>query len=270
MCTVSFIPNSKGFYLGMNRDESVLRVTANSPEVSYRDGHALLYPSEPSGGTWIGVNDTAICLALINWHAVSSHSERPVVSRGSVVKTLITSQSSDQLFPGIERLPLRRMPPFRLIAILPSEHAVHEFRWNQSEIFQLRYEWEATHWFSSGFDEPAIQEERAKVCRTAWDQPQAGSLNWLRQLHASHSPARGPLSICMHHKDATTVSYTEIELGNGKVLMKYHHGPLCNGSSDFAERIIPLHRKNDGLRNDHQSGRKLGCHAARGQEIGDQ
>jgi hypothetical protein len=63
----------------MNRDESVRRVAANSPEVSYRDGHALLYPAEPSGGTWIGVNDTGFSLALINWHAVSSHPERPVV-----------------------------------------------------------------------------------------------------------------------------------------------------------------------------------------------
>ena len=107
MCTVSFIPKSQGFYIGMNRDESIRRVTANSPEISYRDGHALLYPTEPSGGTWIGVNDTGICLALINWHAVSSHPERPIVSRGTVVKTLIMSQFSDQLFPTIEGLPLR-------------------------------------------------------------------------------------------------------------------------------------------------------------------
>jgi hypothetical protein len=269
MCTVSFIPNSEGFYIGMNRDESVRRVTANSPEVSYREGHALLYPAEPSGGTWIGVNDTGICLALINWHAVSSHPERPVVSRGTVVKTLIMSQSSDQLFPAIDGLPLRRMPPFRLIAILLLERAAHEFRWNQIEISQQRYEWEARHWFSSGFDEPAAQEKRAKVCRTAWDQPQAGNLNWLRQLHASHSPTPGPFSICMHSKDAATVSYTEVALGNGTVMMKYHHGPLCDGSTDFVERIIPLHKRKDGLHNDHQSGRKLGCHAARNQETGD-
>jgi Transport and Golgi organisation 2 len=240
MCTVSFIPNSQGFYIGMNRDESVRRVTANAPEVSYRDGHALLYPAEPSGGTWIGVNDTGFSLALINWHAVSSLPKRPVVSRGTVVKTLIRLQSSNQLVPAIEGLPIRRMPPFRLIAILLLERAVHEFRWNQIEISEQRYEWEARHWFSSGFDETAVQEKRAKVCRTAWDQPQAGSLNWLRQLHASHSPAPGPFSVCMHHKDAATVCYTEIVSGNGTVVMKYHHGPLCNGSTDFVERIIPL------------------------------
>ena len=173
MCTVSFIPNSLGFYVGMNRDESVRRVRAYSPEVSYRDGHALLYPAEPSGGTWIGVNDTGFCLALVNWHAVPSHPEKPVVSRGTVVKTLVMSESSDQLGPAIKGLPLRRMPPFRLIAILLLERAIHEFRWNQIEISELRYEWEARHWFSSGFDEPAVQEKRAKVCRKAWDQPQA-------------------------------------------------------------------------------------------------
>ena len=168
MCTVSFIPNCQGFYIGMNRDESLRRVTANSPEISYRDGHALLYPAEPGGGTWIGVKDTGFCLALINWHAVSSYPERPLVSRGTVVKTLIISQSSDQLFPAIEGLPLRRMPPFRLIAILLLEHAVHEFRWNQIEISQQHHEWERRHWFSSGFDETTVQEKRAKLCRAAW------------------------------------------------------------------------------------------------------
>jgi transport and Golgi organization protein 2 len=240
MCTVSFIPNSLGFYIGMNRDESLRRVRAYSPEVSYRDGHALLYPAEPSGGTWIGVNDTGFCLALINWHAVSNHPESPVVSRGTVVKTLVMSQSLGQLCTAIEGLPLRRMPPFRLIAILLLECVVHEFRWNQIEISQQRYEWEARHWFSSGFDEPAVQDKRVKVCRTAWDQPQAGSLNWLRQLHASHSPAPGPFSICMHRKDAATVSYTEIVVGDGTILMNYHHGPLCESSTGFVERIIPL------------------------------
>jgi hypothetical protein len=242
MCTVSFIPNSQGFYIGMNRDESVHRVTANSPEVNHRAGHGLLYPAEPSGGTWIGVNDTGVCLALINWQAVPSQREKPLVSRGTVVKTLISSRSSDQLFPGIEGLPLRRMQPFRLIAVLLLEHVVHEFRWDQFEISQRRYEWEARHWFSSGFDEPAVQEKRAKLCRTAWDRPEAGSLNWLRQLHASHLPAPGPFSICMHREDAATVSYTEIVVGNGSVLMRYHPGPLCNGSSEFVERSSKLGR----------------------------
>jgi transport and Golgi organization protein 2 len=234
MCTVSFIPNSQGFYIGMNRDESVHRVTANSPEISYRDGHGLLYPAEPGGGTWIGVNDTGVCLALINWHAVLSHPGKPLVSRGTVVKTLIVSQSSDQLLQAIEG------QPFRLIAVLLLERALHEFRWDQMEISQQRHEWEAKHWFSSGFDESAVQEIRTQVCRTAWDRPQAGNLNWLRQLHASHSPAPGPFSICMHRKDAATVSYTEVVLESGTVLMRYHPGPLCNGSTDFVERSIPL------------------------------
>jgi hypothetical protein len=45
----------------------------------------------------------------------------------------------------------------------------------------------------------------------------------------------------MHRKDAATVSYTEVVVGTETVLMRYHPGPLCNGSTDFIERIIPLH-----------------------------
>ena len=75
-------------------------------------------------------------------------------------------------------------------------------------------------------------------------------------LDIGHIEARSVFA-CTQRKDAATVSYTEIVVGSGTVLMKYHHGPLCNGSTDFVERIISLHKETmDCTR--PQSGRKLG------------
>ena len=70
MCTVSFIPRPEGFYLAMNRDESVDRVLALPPAEFRRAGLRCLYPHEPAGGTWIGANEAGLCLALMNGPAV--------------------------------------------------------------------------------------------------------------------------------------------------------------------------------------------------------
>jgi hypothetical protein len=64
----------------------------------------------------------------------------------------------------------------------------------------------ARHWFSSGFAEPKAERERDRVCKAARNQKLAGRLNWLRRLHRSLLPERGPFSIYMHRSGAAKVS----------------------------------------------------------------
>jgi hypothetical protein len=59
------------------------------------------------------------------------------------------------------------MRPFRLIAIVPAEHLVSEWRWDLESLRKRQYDWEIRHWFSSGFDERRAECERAKVCASA-------------------------------------------------------------------------------------------------------
>src|SRR5262249_7688331 len=117
MCTVSFIPGADGYCLGMNRDESRLRPIAFQPEVCRTPDGFAVYPSEPGGGTWIGMNDSGLCLALINWYKVPTLPVRRTMSRGIVVKEMIQSRTLEDLSDFLRKLPLEEMPPFRLIAI---------------------------------------------------------------------------------------------------------------------------------------------------------
>ena len=240
MCTVSFVPNSRGFCVGMNRDESVSRPVALVPEVHFNDGRPCVYPSEPAGGTWIGLNDAGLCLALINWYAVPVRPVNGTISRGTIVKALLKARTLDDSYSTLPLLPLNRLPPFRLIAIAPRERAIAEFRWDQDVLLPERKRWTANHWFSSGLDESLAQAKRGEVCLQEWKKPHAGELQWLRQLHKSHLPERGAFSICMHREEAATVSYTEIEIADSFGVMRYHPGPLCYGSADLIERTIPL------------------------------
>ena len=239
MCTVSFIPNARGFYLGMNRDESRLRPIALQPEAHGTACDLSIYPSDP-GGTWIGLNNSGLCLALINWHRIPRRPNHRAVSRGVVVKELIHARSCDNLPALLHELPLQGMPPFRLIAISLRESQVTEFQWDQDRVVAVCHCWSARHWFSSGLDEQQAEVTRAEVCRKEWNDSDAGEIAWLRRLHRSHLPERGGFSICMHREDASTVSYTEVVFDGAHGTMRYCPGPLCSGNREFIEKTLSL------------------------------
>jgi hypothetical protein len=80
-------------------------------------------------------------------------------------------------------------------------------------------------------DDPGRESARAGVNAAGY------SLNWLRQLHRSHSPKRGPFSICMHRRDASTVSYTEVAVSKKRATMRYKSGPCCSKGAIVTKTI---------------------------------
>ena len=239
MCTISFVPKLRGFYLAMNRDEKFTRSTALPPAIVDLADRRAIFPREPEGGTWIAANDAGVCLALVNWHRIERQPVRSIASRGQVVKALAAKSSDEEIAAGLAALPLRRLRPFRLIAIIPSEQRVTEWRWDLDRLSTRKHAWERHHWFSSGLDEPKAERERGRICKAAQSQKSEGRLDWLRRLHRSHSPERGPFSICMHRPDAATVSYTEVAVSKRRATMRYKAGPCCS-SAAMAVKTMPL------------------------------
>jgi hypothetical protein len=237
MCTVSFLPSAHGFYLAMNRDEKLDRFTAFAPATVDVDGRCAVFPREPTGGTWISANDAGVCLALINWHRVKREPKHDIVSRGEVVMALAGKSTADQIAGSIGKLPLRKLRPFRLIAIMPSDRSVTEWRWNLESLTMWDHKWQPRHWFSSGFDDRRAELERQRICDAAFTQQSTKNLNWLRRLHRSHAPSRGPFSICMHRHDASTVSYTEVAVSIKRAAMRYKTGPCCSGGRIVTKMI---------------------------------
>jgi hypothetical protein len=237
MCTVSFLPNARGFYLAMNRDEKLDRFTALPPKIVDLAGRRSVFPCEPTGGTWISTNDAGVCLALIDWHRIQREPKHDVVSRGQIVRELAGKSRAEEIARGVMKLPLRKLRPFRLIAIVPSEKLVTEWRWNLEWLTMRNRQWRRQHWFSSGFDEKRAELERQRVCDAAQDLQSTRRLGWLRQLHRSHAPKRGPFSICMHRADAATVSYTEVSVSGRRAIMRYKSGPCCSKAATVTRTI---------------------------------
>jgi hypothetical protein len=227
MCTVTFIARRNGYALGMNRDEKLTRVAALPPSRMRLGGRTLLCPSEPDGGTWIGVNDAGATLALINRYAVPKRATGRPVSRGEVVKTALTRKSAAEVDAALAELPLERVNPFRLIGVFPASQTVAEWRWNLRRVERVPHDWLTNTWISSGFDEPGAQQTRVKTFSEALRQNPVGSSSWLRLLHRSHAPERGPYSTCMHRDDAATVSYTQVTMWREAAIMRYVPGAPC-------------------------------------------
>lgn len=237
MCTVTFIAQRNGYCLGMNRDEKLTRVAGRSPTRKRIDGRAVLSPSEPSGGTWIALNDSGASLALINWYSVTNRVDGSALSRGEVVKTVGAADSAECADSKLSELPLNRINPFRLIGIFPAFGEIVEWRWNLKRLARRKAPWKTQQWISSGFDEPAAQRARGREFRHALDRTSAPNQSWLRKLHCSHAPSVGPFSTCMHRSDAATVSYTEITVSSRTATIRYHAGSPCTCSTNCRERI---------------------------------
>lgn len=231
MCTVTFIARRNGYALGMNRDEKWSRIQARPPARQEVGGHTALFPSEPGGGTWIGVNDAGVTLALLNWYAVCARVPAHPVSRGELVRSALASTRADSLAQFLAAHPLERTNPFRLVAIFPGPRQVIEWRWNLTGLDRMAHPWETNVWISSGFDEAAAQESRRRVFEQMRRKHREQDARWLRAFHGSHRPARGPCSVCVHRHDAGTVSYTEIAVRPSAIRMAYSPRALCAGAA---------------------------------------
>jgi len=227
MCTVSFIARKNGYVLAMNRDEKITRVPGLPPKLITIRGQKILCPSEPGGGTWIALNDSGVTVALVNWYSVTRRVQGKAVSRGDVVKDASAADDWEEVAKILASLPLKRINPFRLIAVFPATKQIFEWRWNLRGLACKRHPWRAEQWISSGYDEPTAQRIRGATFRLACQQASFGSIQWLRRLHRSHTPHKGPFSTCMHRDDAATVSYTEVSVSNSLGTLRYCSKAPC-------------------------------------------
>ncbi|NJN05108.1 MAG: hypothetical protein HC814_00110 [Rhodobacteraceae bacterium] len=214
----------------MNRDEHRLRVAGLSPGSFRFDGRTAVHPSEPGGGTWIALNDAGVTFALINWYSIRRLVKDGPVSRGEVVRRTRHAASPREAQSLLNKLPIERFNPFRLIGVFPQERSIYEWRWDQEKLRELTRAWKHGIWISSGFDEPGAERTRSATWERAQRQGTAGSLDWVRRLHRSHKPDCGPYSICMHRDDAVTVSYTEVVVNHRAATLRHVSGAPCENA----------------------------------------
>lgn len=231
MCTLSFIPTDDGYLAGMNRDELLTRPVARPPETLKSATMRVTYPSEPEGGTWIGSNSSGMLLALLNSNDCSHQAQLlKNQSRGDLIPQLIWESNLSAVEARLVQMELRGMLPFRLVGIFREELAIAVWHWNGTTTERIDLPWVQQHWFSSSVSDASATKERGAACQEAARLHSTSNRHWLRALHASHIPAPGAFSICVHRDDAATVSYTEVSCQVNFMSMEYLPGYPCRRS----------------------------------------
>lgn len=236
MCTLTFIPKPHGYLLGMNRDERLTREVALPPEPVTTSNMSAVYPRESGGGTWIGSNAAGITFCLLNQNP-ASQAQVKERSRGEIIPALLQASRFPQAMRSVQHMDLNGLFPFVLVGIFPAEQIISQCQWDGKELKFLRIGWDVRHWFSSGVSDEMARKVRGSTCYEAWRRREAGSAEWLRGLHASHSPVRGSFSICVHRPDAATVSYTEVAFTGSNLFMRYHAGHPCQAMGQFDAEV---------------------------------
>lgn len=131
MCTVTVIPvtadaarisRSPLVRLVCNRDEQWSRPVSNGPVLRRLGSRAAIMPVDPpSGGTWIGANDSGLVACLLNANppviAGATPKRPPRASRGMIVPALLAAESIDEALDLAGGIDVRQFPPFRVLVL---------------------------------------------------------------------------------------------------------------------------------------------------------
>jgi transport and Golgi organization protein 2 len=220
---------SDTYLMAMNRDEKITRGAGLFPEIHEFDNVRAIYPDGGDGGTWVATNEYGITFALLNWNDIAPRAIASVKtrSRGRVIPALIDSRSLWDLHGVFSVSNFTGMMPFRLVGVFPSEQEIWEWRWDATQVDFEVHAWESRHWFSSSLSDNRAKNARGAVCRSAQYESDAGSVPWLRRLHASHAGGPGPFSLCVHREDVKTLSYSEVIVTSEYIQMSHFRGSPC-------------------------------------------
>ena len=122
MCTVTVVPYDDGLRLVCNRDERLDRPAAIPPMDYVIRQRTAIYPRDPlGGGTWIGINDAGLAVALLNRNvdAAQPGDDRPFRSRGLIIPRLLDASATAEAVDMAAGLNPALFKPFRLLVLQP-------------------------------------------------------------------------------------------------------------------------------------------------------
>lgn len=238
MCTASWLTRAGALHLFFNRDELLTREPAAAPQIRVRDGTRWAAPVDGrAGGTWIAVSEAGLVLALLNrsegWPPPTAR------SRGHLISELVSASGRIELAERLLGQPLAELSPFRLLTLRHGESYGLVGGWDGRRLELSEVAADLGLLCSSG-----LGDERATSARGAvWERHRARAKEWTpeaqREFHRDHSPRRSAWSVCMHRREARSVSFTEIRIDSRQAALTYHDAPPC---ADAADRELRLPR----------------------------
>jgi hypothetical protein len=220
MCTVSIVPTAAGCRVVCNRDERRTRPPAGPPRIWSTEVSRAIYPQDPvSGGTWIGVNDGGLVVALLNRTTSPGAQRQAPLSRGSIVPRLLACGSIVRAVEAYDALDVRRFEPFRLVMIQRSTVTLVTGgpARPSTDVFPLTV---PVMFTSSSLGDALVEPPRRRL----FEQLVLADDDWVRgqfRFHRHQWVRQPEISIHMAREDAATVSRTTIHVTSRTIDLGY-------------------------------------------------
>jgi hypothetical protein len=268
MCTLTFIPGlpGGGYLLATNRDESPERGPAWAPMVQQLGDRQLIAPHDSDqGGTWVGVDDRGMLLAVLNGDRPDPPPVPPdPISRGQLVNDLLADPRFSRVRDALEqrrRTATMNYRPFKLVGVSPGpsigDRSAHILRaeWTGSVLafeeqsgprcaVSSTFEHEAvTNSRRGAFDRFLKEHDGVLRAATATDAASSAIDDLAERLlafHAGHrieAPDGDAYTVCMHRPDAGTVSSTIVIVTRTHVTMRYQAGWPCRDGESVVVKV---------------------------------
>lgn len=225
MCTLTVVPLRNGrMRVAFNRDEKPTR--ASRPPVHHQIGsrRAIFPIDEPSGGTWLAVNDTGLVLAVLNVTTLSPSSPQGANrSRGTIIPALVACDSPAAAFEELERsLRFTDFAPFRLVLV--GNGVLAKVRWDGRQSMTTTQLIGGTPllFTSSGLGDHLVEGVRREVFDELFT---ASPERWAAvqdDYHRHRWPDLAHLSVNMERATSRTVSHAVITLDDTGAEFHYH------------------------------------------------
>lgn len=228
MCTVSVVPSRDRLRLICNRDESRTRPDALDPIWRRIGPRTACFPVDPlSGGTWIGLNDAGLALALLNSNTDGNPATGPRQSRGTIIPPLLACKTFEDLVERAHAIVAEDFAAFRLVAIHAGRIAVILGNGRDLSCRTDTINRPVVFTSSSLGDHVVAGPRRALFERMVLRRPANAWLGAQRLFHRHRWPSQPAISVQMTRPDGRTVSRTVIDLSSRNIAL--HYRPLRQG-----------------------------------------
>lgn len=225
MCTLTVVPlPDHRLRLAFNRDERPTRPPALPPVVRTFGRRRAVLPTDPaSGGTWLGVNDAGLALAVLNVNPPQGWDRPSPRSRGHLIPTLLGHDTPADALAELERaFDYTHFAPFRLVLV--GQGVVAKVRWDGREpMVTTRLLGGGPLLFtSSGLGDHLVEGVRRDLFDDLFDVPSDGWELAQDEYHRHRWRGREHLSVNMERPAARTVSFAVVDLEDSAATVTYH------------------------------------------------
>ncbi|MCF7980982.1 MAG: NRDE family protein [Pseudomonadales bacterium] len=232
MCTLTWLKDESGYQVLFNRDELKSRQRALPPQLHRQGPVTYIAPTDPdAGGSWISTNQFGITLCLLNhYQAPIPMAQENWISRGLLIKDLADKSTTQAILSHLAQRGLSQYKPFDLL-IFSLRQLPLQISWDGLNLNKkTNPDMPLT---SSSFNTTSVIRNRISQLTST----PPSSVKLLLDYHLGHLPEKGPYSVCMHRDDASTVSFSHIQVNNVSALFHYWDGPPCEALSSAPTSI---------------------------------